>query len=385
MIKVLYITVGEGGSDKALFNFLNNVDRTLISPIVVTNKFVNKGAVNKLKHINVPYKEIKYDEDTWPEFSIFSNPVKFIYYLYRKFLLNYIAYRKIINLCTKIEIDIIHTNTGVFHFGYKVSKKLNIPHVWHLREYQDKDFGKTPILTRKSFIKKLNDVNNFNIAITNGINNYFHLNKSVTIYDGIISHNRTENYSIKERQILFVGSLTENKGILELILVFIKYLKNNDDYTLLIAGTGQYSFENKLKNIVQKLNLNEKIIFLGQREDIFDIMATSTALIVPSKFEAFGLITAEAMLNNCLVIGKNTAGTKEQFDNAELISGEKVGFLYNNEEELLHILSNLNYINLEFYQKITSTARMCVERLYTVEDNVNQITILYKQILKKII
>lgn len=41
------------------------------------------------------------------------------------------------------------------------------------------------------------------------------------------------------------------------------------------------------------------------------------ALIVPSPFEAFGLITAEAMFNKCLVIGRDTAGTKEQFDNGQ--------------------------------------------------------------------
>lgn len=39
-------------------------------------------------------------------------------------------------------------------------------------------------------------------------------------------------------------------------------------------------------------------------------MNRATALIVPSPFEAFGLITAEAMFNKCLVIGKDTAGTK---------------------------------------------------------------------------
>ena len=37
--------------------------------------------------------------------------------------------------------DIIHTNTGVIHEGLKVAKRLKIPHVWHLREYQDKDFN----------------------------------------------------------------------------------------------------------------------------------------------------------------------------------------------------------------------------------------------------
>lgn len=56
-------------------------------------------------------------------------------------------------------------------------------------------------------------------------------------------------------------------------------------------------------------------------------MNRATALIVPSPFEAFGLITAEAMFNKCLVIGKDTAGTKEQFDNGQKNTIKKLLFV----------------------------------------------------------
>ena len=44
-------------------------------------------------------------------------------------------------------------------------------------------------------------------------------------------------------------------------------------------------------------------------------MSKALALFVPSSFEGFGFITVEAMFCGCLVIGRNTGGTKEQFDN----------------------------------------------------------------------
>jgi len=47
------------------------------------------------------------------------------------------------------------------------------------------------------------------------------------------------------------------------------------------------------------------------RDDVYAIMSRATALIVPSHFEGFGRITAEAMFNGCLVAGYNSAGTRE--------------------------------------------------------------------------
>ena len=64
-------------------------------------------------------------------------------------------------------------------------------------------------------------------------------------------------------------------------------------------------------------------------------MQKATAQIVASRFEGFGFITAEAMFNKCLVIGRNTAGTKEQFDNGVHITGNESGYRFNDIFELV--------------------------------------------------
>lgn len=63
------------------------------------------------------------------------------------------------------------------------------------------------------------------------------------------------------------------------------------------------------------MNIASQVVFLGMRKDIYSLMKDAMALIVPSYWEGFGFITTEAMFNGCLVIGRNTSGTKEQFDN----------------------------------------------------------------------
>ena len=107
-----------------------------------------------------------------------------------------------------------------------------------------------------------------------------------------------------------------------------------------IAGDGDCGYVNKLKEKVQCLNLSGNIIFLGYRNDIAELMAHSKAVIVPSYFEAFGFITAEAMYNGTQVIGFDSAGTKEQMDNVDAEMKENICLRFSNKKELAE---SINY------------------------------------------
>lgn len=103
----------------------------------------------------------------------------------------------------------------------------------------------------------------------------------------------------------------------------------------------------------------DDIVFLGYRTDISVLMAKAKALIVPSQFEAFGFITAEAMFYGCPVIGRNTGGTQEQMDNIDKAMGEAVCFRFNDIVELSKLLLELSIKpvsigTLEEIQKIVS-------------------------------
>ena len=64
-------------------------------------------------------------------------------------------------------------------------------------------------------------------------------------------------------------------------------------------------------------------------------MSHAALLVVPSRNEGFGFITAEAMFNGTLVIGRNTGGTKEQFDNGLQLIGREIGVRYESLSELI--------------------------------------------------
>ncbi|MBR3918769.1 MAG: glycosyltransferase, partial [Clostridia bacterium] len=99
--------------------------------------------------------------------------------------------------------------------------------------------------------------------------------------------------------------------------------------------------------------------------------------------EGFGLITAEAMFNKCLVVGNNNTGTKEQFDNGVEITGQEIGLRFNTSEELSDIMFNISSNGRNFYGHLIENAHRTVNQLYTVSNNGMAVYNYYKSIINK--
>ena len=108
-------------------------------------------------------------------------------------------------------------------------------------------------------------------------------------------------------------------------------------------------------------------------DDVIPYYKNAKALIVPSLFEGFGFITAEAMLSGCLVIGNDVAGTKEQFDNGKEITGEEIALRYSTQEQLIqHLIDVTNNPSLE-YEAMLLHGQAVAKQLYSIEENANKI------------
>ena len=118
-------------------------------------------------------------------------------------------------------------------------------------------------------------------------------------------------------------------------------------------------------------------------DDVMPYYKEAKALIVPSLFEGFGFITAEAMFSGCLVIGNNVAGTKEQFDNGLELTGEEIALRYTTEAQLVQHLIDVTNNPIEQYEPIILRGQEVVRQLYTAEKHVEQVYDLYKKITTK--
>ena len=152
-----------------------------------------------------------------------------------------------------------------------------------------------------------------------------------------------------------------------------------DDYSLYIVGkTVDCPYKDECKNFIIKNNLSNKIKFLGIRNDINELMTSSVATLVPSKFEGFGFITVEAMFNDCLVIGRDSAGIKEQFDNGLDATGEEIGMRFRTVDEMANCMERAV---IEDTSYIRHRAKSVVTKLYTIEKSCTKIEQYYKNII----
>ena len=77
-----------------------------------------------------------------------------------------------------------------------------------------------------------------------------------------------------------------------LIDIFYEYQKENPDSKLLLIGIG--SLEDKIKAKVKELGIENKVIFLGFKQNVDEYMQAMDYFIFPSLFEGLGLVLIEA-------------------------------------------------------------------------------------------
>jgi glycosyltransferase involved in cell wall biosynthesis len=373
-----------GGSNVALFNIIQLMQEKGHECFVITDSEYGP-LLDKLDQIHCVYYQHKLRLNIYP---IVKGSFKWIRFVKRSFgsLLKFYSQNKFaFQVIEKIHPDIVHTNVGPLNIAVGTCRKLGIPHVWHMREYQDMDFGMHYFPAKVFFYKSIHSKGNYNIAITKGIFNYHHLRpQDIVIYDGVFSQNMLSNKNSesieKENYILFVGRIDEAKAPLDLLHVFPVFLKKYPQYKLLLAGSFKEGslYKQTCDDFIKESGLQYAVNFLGEREDVYQLMSKAKALVVTSRFEGFGFITTEAMLNNCVVIGRDTGGTKEQFDIGELEAGEPIAYRFTNQAELLQCL--MAAVN-EDTTRMRMMALRVVSDYYTIESHVKHLEHYYQYVI----
>lgn len=384
-MKVLYIcpTSRMYGDNVALLNLLPYLCKQGVDPVIYTS---HEGDFsNKLKELGYPYIT-GYDvlcPGVWPSFV----NLRVTFGLIRRVLLGVYRkeYKKLLATVKTIAPDLIHCNLSTTTLGLQLAKDLGIPHVWHVREYGSLDHGYHQFPSKHGLQRKFNDSNTRTIFITEGIREFYNRPRnSVAIYDGVIDPQRVSTLSIaKEKYFLYVGRLVETKGLHSVFPSFSVFCKSHPDYVLKIAGEGGEKYMETLHNMVHKYDLENNVEFMGYQKDVYPYMQKATAIIVPSRFEAMGFITSEALYNGCPVIGRNTAGTKEQMDNVSDLNARdaKVVYPYNNDEELLNSMLEVVQTSLDI--TLLQELHDKVVELYNAEKSASSVYGVYLKAMNK--
>lgn len=317
-------------------NLISELDR-LSLPQIVYNPVKEKNRIGKNK----------IDFDTKNSNIIYS-------YILNKSI-DRIFYRKKIKKIVKdieekidfSQIKLIHAHTWYSDGGvaYLLSKKYNIPYVITIRNsdlnvfqkylFHERSFGgkilenakkvfvlsyvyRTRVLNLKSLEKIKDQLEEKMEVIPNGVDKFW-----------------IENYSLRQLSkkniynLLFIGKFTSGKNVLPLMQAIKKINSEKKRIHLnLIGGNG--NCHTKVLNVIK--NHSDCFTYHGR---IFDLeklkvhFRKSDIFVMPSKYETFGLVYIEALLQGLPVLYTENEGIDGLYE--EMI-GEKV--IYNDDNDI---------------------------------------------------
>ncbi len=137
------------------------------------------------------------------------------------------------------------------------------------------------------------------------IPNFIDTNKYSTTFTDCQRSNMAKD---GERIVTHISNFRKVKRIPDVIRVFNK-IQQELPAKLIMVGEGPEKEE--AEQLCDRLGIADKVIFLGNSNEIDKILCFSDLFLLPSESESFGLAALEAMVNKVPVISSNAGGIPE--------------------------------------------------------------------------
>lgn len=376
MIKVAFFThyTCLYGANRSLLNLIDGLKLHDVVPFVIVP---SEGEMtNVLKSRNVQFAIIPIQ--WWVDSRKFeSNPLKNLHenaLYYRRAVKRLYKNLKVIpsltNQLKAWNIDLVYTNASVIPDGALVSRRLKLPHIWHLREFIDLDYNFHHDWGKPVFNYFVSQAD-AQIAISKAIRSYFTQGISPArmhlVYNGIASIEKFDRlYQLgssstsddKPYTFALVGLVHPNKGQETAIRALSLLVNTYPKIRLLIVGSGEIAPLNKLTD---ELGILNQVEFWGHIDDPYKAYLASDAVLMCSKNEGMGRVTVEAMSACRPVIGYDNAGT------SEIIKHEYTGLLYKGEHDALATCMRRFIENPDWARKLGNNAWHIARNDYSIE------------------
>lgn len=274
--------------------------------------------------------------------------------------------------------DIIHVHS-LLNAGYlalQISKEFNIPYIIteHSTAYARNLISKEVLDNLNSVMENAGE----RLAVSREFSSLLETQtkKTWSYLPNIVDNSfleDDENLLLSEFVLINVCLLDKKKRVDVLIQAFAKVLKINPDMKLKIGGDGPERLS--LEKLVVDLKISNAVIFLGllSREQVKEEMKKSSAFVLSSEYETFGVVLVEA-----LALGKPVIATK--CGGPESIVNPQVGYLVekNSVDLMADAIIKLHNNYQEF--KPEKVRQYCVEH-FSEKVIVNQLNQIYQKII----
>ncbi|MEM6720073.1 MAG: N-acetyl-alpha-D-glucosaminyl L-malate synthase BshA [Bacteroidota bacterium] len=173
-----------------------------------------------------------------------------------------------------------------------------------------------------------------------------------------------------ERIITHISNFRKVKRIDDVVKIFYE-IQKEIPAKLMMVGEGPEKEPAEL--LCEELGIANKVIFLGNSNEIDKILCFSDLFLLPSETESFGLAALEAMISAVPVISSNTGGIPEV--NVHGVSGylSNVGDIQDMSQNALKILKDTNEL-----EKFKAAAKQ-----QALKFDINKIVPVYEFIYQK--
>ncbi|MCG2790059.1 MAG: N-acetyl-alpha-D-glucosaminyl L-malate synthase BshA [Actinomycetia bacterium] len=226
------------------------------------------------------------------------------------------------------KLDILHVHYAMPHAAsaYLAQKMVGEDKIKFVTTLHGTDI--TLVGSHSSFYK----ITKFSIENSNGItcvSNYlkksteeiFKIKKDMRVIYNFVNTERYRKECLDRENVDFLKHIKKGDKVISHISNFrpVKRIQNiikafckisrEVQSKLLLVGEGPEAARCKI--MVEKLKLEDKVVFLGRYDNIIPVLSASDLYMLPSKSESFGLSALEALSCSVPVIGTNTGGLPE--------------------------------------------------------------------------
>lgn len=234
---------------------------------------------------------------------------------------------KLVDTIKLHEIDLLHVHYAIPHAyaGYMAKKMLEeegiyVPMITTLHGTDITLVGKHPfykpavtfsinqsdVVTSVSESLKKRTLETFDIkGEIEVIPNFIDTNK---YKNNFTDCQRSKMATDEERIVTHISNFRKVKRIPDVIRVFHK-IQSTLPAKLIMVGEGPE--KEGAEKLCEALGISDRVIFLGNSNEIDKILCFSDLFLLPSESESFGLAALEAMVNRVPVISSNAGGIPE--------------------------------------------------------------------------
>lgn len=156
-----------------------------------------------------------------------------------------------------------------------------------------------------------------------------------------------------------IGRFHEAKDYPNLLAAFSRLSAMLQDVHLLIVGDGE--LRPQLEQQILQLDLQKKVTLLGIRKDVAELLSAADIFVLSSAWEGFGLVVAEAMACERVIVATDSGGVAE-------VVGEH-GFLVQprNSGALATAMKQAAQLQDRERKELAAQARQRIEDHYSLE------------------